>query len=73
MHIALTHDNVVAFNVFHWADQFSRDDPERGGTYSLPGHGNEIGLFDWFYQKKPSYYTVLDELKDSPPSGAVNE
>lgn len=64
IHIALTHDNVVAFNIFDWADQYSRDDPERGNSWSLPGHGNEIGLFDWFYQRKPSYDAVLAELKE---------
>jgi endo-1,4-beta-xylanase len=63
LHIALTHDNVAAFNVFDWSDQYSRDDPERGGWYSLQGYGNEIGLFDWFYGKKPSYDAVLAELK----------
>jgi endo-1,4-beta-xylanase len=73
LHIALTHDNVVAFNVFDWADQYSRDDPERGNLYGLPGYGNDIGLFDWFYLKKPSYYAVLAELKDSPPRGALNK
>jgi endo-1,4-beta-xylanase len=67
LHIALTHDNVVAFNVFDWADQYSRDDPERGGSYSLEGFGTEIGLFDWFYGKKPSYDALLAELKGSSP------
>jgi endo-1,4-beta-xylanase len=65
LHIALTHDNVVAYAVFDWADQYSRDNPERGGTYGLEGFGNEIGLFDWFYVKKPSYDALLAELKDS--------
>jgi endo-1,4-beta-xylanase len=63
VHIALTHDNVVAFSVFDWADQYSRDDPERGDAFRLKGFGNEIGLFDWFYGKKPSYDAVLAELK----------
>ena len=70
LHIALTHYNVVAFNVFDWADQYSRDDPERGNLYSLPDFGNEIGLFDWYYLKKPSYDALLAELKSSPPRDA---
>jgi GH35 family endo-1,4-beta-xylanase len=71
LHIALTHDKVVAFNVFDWADQYSRDDPERGNLYRLQGYGNEIGLFDWFYAKKPSYDAVLAELKNAPPRAAL--
>jgi endo-1,4-beta-xylanase len=66
LHIALTHNNVAAVNLFDWADQYSRDDPERGGWYSLEGYGNEIGLFDWYFEKKPSYDAVLAELKGSP-------
>jgi endo-1,4-beta-xylanase len=63
LQIALAHENVVAFSIFDWSDQYSRDDPERGGWYSLQGFGNEIGLFDWNYRKKPSYDALLAELK----------
>ncbi len=61
MHIALTHPNVVAFNFFDWADEYSWTDPE--GYLHPAGFGNDLGLFDLLYQKKPSYEAVLDELR----------
>jgi hypothetical protein len=42
---------------------FSGKDPERQNLYSPSGYGNEIGLFDWYYLKKPSYDALLTELK----------
>jgi len=43
--------------------------------YATPGYGNDLGLFDQSYQKKPSYYAILDELKatQSPLPGALNK
>jgi hypothetical protein len=74
LHIALTHPNVVFFNLWDWADEYSWTDPE-WGWYPPPGFGNDLGLFDMSYQKKPSYYAVLDELKATqlPLPGPFNK
>jgi hypothetical protein len=74
LHIALTHPNVVFFNLWDWADEYSYTDPE--WAYSpMAGFGNDLGLFDLSYQKKPSYYAMLDELKATqlPLPGAFNK
>jgi GH35 family endo-1,4-beta-xylanase len=62
LHIALTHPNVVYFDLWDWADEYSYWDQEWGYA-PMPGYGNDLGLFDMSYQKKPSYYAMLDELK----------
>jgi endo-1,4-beta-xylanase len=62
LHIALTHPNVVFFNLWDWADEYSWSDPE-WAYIPMAGFGNDLGLFDLSYQKKPSYYAMLDELK----------
>ena len=62
LHIALTHPNVVFFNLWDWADYYSNMDQE-WAWIPVPGYGNDLGLFDLSYQKKPSYYAMLDELK----------
>jgi GH35 family endo-1,4-beta-xylanase len=61
LHIALTHPNVVAFNMWNWADEYTWTDETN--PYAPAGFGNDLGLFDWFYQKKPAYDAMLDELK----------
>jgi GH35 family endo-1,4-beta-xylanase len=74
LHIALTHPNVVFFNFWDWADEYSCTDQEIQ-VYRPEGFGNDLGLFDLSYQKKPSYYAVLDELKatQSPLPGTFNK
>ena len=75
LHIALTHPNVVFFNIFDWADEYAWTDPEIDWAHLPAGFGNDLGLFDWFYQKKPSYYAMLDELKttQTPRPGLFNK
>jgi endo-1,4-beta-xylanase len=74
LHIALTHPNVVFFNMWDWADEYSYMDPE-WGWHPPAGFGNDLGLFDLSYQKKPSYYAMLNELKatQSPLPGPFNK
>jgi hypothetical protein len=73
LHIALTHPNVVAFNLFSWGDEYAWTDVTN--PWAPPGYGNDLGLFDWFYQKKPSYNAVMAELKATqlPLPGAFNK
>jgi GH35 family endo-1,4-beta-xylanase len=74
LHIALTHPNVVAFNIWDWADEYSWMDQE-WGWYPPAGYGDDMGLFDISYQKKPSYYAIQAELKaiQLPLPGAFNK
>jgi endo-1,4-beta-xylanase len=74
LHIALTHPNVVFFNLWDWADYYSYTDPEWAWV-PLAGFGNDLGLLDMSYQKKPSYYAMLDELKatQAPLPGIFNK
>jgi endo-1,4-beta-xylanase len=70
LHIALTHPNVIGFNVQSWGDEYTYLDPEGGSPYNNPpGYGKDLGLFDQYFQKKPSYYALLDELKGSTLPG----